>query len=480
VRGPEEVNERQLAAIGAATYNGGHHTVYQHAHFEFGLEAVSRQFVWNFLHSYPFYNSEQSSQRYVKLGEVRAYVPPLEGEALGIYQRQVNRAWDTYRELSELLLDDTRSVLDDLRHVTDQSTDRKRKRVAKEAEKKAIEIARYVIPVAAFTSMVHTISGITLHRLARLMHSGDTPRETALVISRMVDAVRQVDPDFFERIGDPPLETDEVPEFVQRGGMESETDPSFKDEFDRSLEGRMSVLVSHDERAESIVADAYRLAMGYSRDQVGDDEALQRIMDPALNPYRLDKLNVTFHSPLTRPLHHARYTFYKRISHTADSQEQRHRMVHGSRPQMLFTDSREPDYITPMLLQRNQRARAVYQRAMQDAWDAKNALLDRGVPREDALYLLPNAAAIRFVESGDLLFLLHKWVMRTCFNAQEEIYQSAMEEVEQVRAVHPRLMERVGPPCVVRVGLARPICTEGDHFCGVPVWLDFPDVERRI
>ena len=129
---------------------------------------------------------------------------------------------------------------------------------------------------------------------------------------------------------------------------------------------------------------------------------------------------------------------------------------------------------------RNAEARAVYERAMQDAWDAKNALLDLGVAREDALYLLRNATAIRFVESGDLLFQLHKWVMRTCFNAQEEIYQSAMEELDQVRSVHPRLMQRVGPPCVVRQGLIRPICTEGDHFCGVPVWLNFPDVERRI
>ncbi len=478
VRGPEEVNERQLEAIGTATYNGGHHTVFQHAHFEFGLEAISRHFVWNFLHSYPFYNSEQSSQRYVKLGEVRAYIPPLEGEALRIYKAQVERAWATYRELSGLLQADTRAILDELRHVTDHSTDRKRKRVARESEKKAIEVARYVIPVGAFTSMVHTISGITLHRLSRLMHSGDTPRETALVISRMVDCVRDVDPDFFERIGDPPLQPDEIPEFVQRGN--GTADPAFKEEFDRRLEGRMSVLVSHDENAETTVADAYRLAMGYSRDQLGDDEALRRILDPALNPYRLDKLNLTFHSTLTRPLHHARYTFYKRISHTADSQEQRHRMVHGSRPMLLFTDSREPDYITPMLLQRNAEARAVYDDAMQEAWNAKNALLDLGVAREDALYLLPNATAIRFVESGDLLFLLHKWVMRTCFNAQEEIYQSAMEELDQVRAVHPRLLQRVGPPCVVRQGLIRPICTEGDHFCGVPVWLNFPDVERRI
>jgi thymidylate synthase ThyX len=117
---------------------------------------------------------------------------------------------------------------------------------------------------------------------------------------------------------------------------------------------------------------------------------------------------------------------------------------------------------------------------MRDAWKAKNALIDLGVPREDAIYLLPNAAAVRFVESGDLLFFLHKWVMRTCFNAQEEIYRSAMEELEQVRAVHPRLLYRVGPPCVVRHRLARPVCTEGDHFCGVPVWLDFPAAQRPL
>ena len=61
------------------------------------------------------------------------------------------------------------------------------------------------------------------------------------------------------------------------------------------------------------------------------------------------------------------------------------------------------------------------------------------MPAQIALYLLPNAKAIRLVESGSLLHLLHKWTMRTCFNAQEEIYQASMEEVEQVRAALPAL-----------------------------------------
>jgi thymidylate synthase ThyX len=74
-----EVTDKQRDSIGPLTFEGGHHTVFQHAHFEFGLENISRQLVWSVLHSYPFYNSEQSSQRYVKLNEPRAFVPPITG-----------------------------------------------------------------------------------------------------------------------------------------------------------------------------------------------------------------------------------------------------------------------------------------------------------------------------------------------------------------------------------------------------------------
>ena len=117
---------------------------------------------------------------------------------------------------------------------------------------------------------------------------------------------------------------------------------------------------------------------------------------------------------------------------------------------------------------------------MREAWVAKNRLLELGVPLEFALYILPNAKTLRFVESGSLLALLHKWTLRTCFNAQEEIYLASMDELEQVRAAHPRIGKHIGPPCVIRNGLISPRCTEGTHFCGVPVWRDFPAVVRRL
>ena len=97
----EEISEKQRTTIGAATFYSGHHTVFQHAHFEFGLENVSRQFVWSFLHAHPFYNSEQQSQRYVRLDRALAYVPDMSNlyGAEAIFKRAVARAWDAYRQI---------------------------------------------------------------------------------------------------------------------------------------------------------------------------------------------------------------------------------------------------------------------------------------------------------------------------------------------------------------------------------------------
>ena len=478
VIGTSEITEGQRDLIGGLTFDAGHHTVYQHAHFEFGLENVSRQFVWAFLHSYPFYNSEQSSQRYVKLKEPRAFVPPLRGEALNVYECAVVRAWDRYAELSALLKDDAHAILKELRYVRPTTNPERLKQIDKDAEKRAIETARYVIPIGAFTSMVHTVSGIVLHRLYRMMNTGDTPHETRLVISEMVRLVKEWDPNFFEKVGPGPIASDDVPEMsLPKPGAGGDR---YAAEFDERLNGRWSRLRDASPDAEEIVAESVRSVFGLTQAEMPDDEALDRVMNPARNRYRLDILNVSHHSPLMRALHHATYVFEKRLSHTADSQDQRHRMVPASRPLMTFSDTQRPDYITPRLIAANARAKAVYDASMREAWTAKNRLLELGVPLEFALYVLPNAKTLRFVESGSLLSLLHKWTLRTCFNAQEEIYLASMDEISAVRALHPRIGRHLGPPCVIRNGLISPRCTEGTHFCGVPVWKDFPAVVRRL
>src|SRR5229473_484107 len=454
--GPEEITDKQRLNIGAATFYSGHHTVYQHAHFEFGLENVSRQFVWSFLHAHPFYNSEQQSQRYVRLTHALAYLPP-ESPGFGaaereIYEHAVARAWGYYRELTTLLQDGAREILGDIWHISPISHPKRVQKVDRQAEKRAIEVARYVLPVAAATTMVHTLSGIVLHRLWRMAAASDTPAEGRAVIGEMVARVREIDSQFFDRFGNAPMEPEEMPEWAQApigSGQAAESGASsdgvhpetrgvhpelrgeaFSREFDARLAGRVSLLTDFSPQAPRVVAEAYRAVLGLTESACSDAEAIDRLLNPARNTYRLETL--------------------------------------------------APDFLTPMLIAGNACAREVYERAMADAWAAKNELLDRGVPPEIALYLLPNAKAIRLVESGSLLHLLHKWTMRTCFNAQEEIYQASMEEVEQVRAALPAFGRYLGPPCYIRAGVASPICTEGSHFCGVKVWQEFPKIERRI
>ena len=145
---------------------------------------MSRQFVWSFLHAHPFYNSEQQSQRYVRLTHASAYLPaetPGFGSAeRAIYENAVARAWGYYRELTTLLQGDAREILGEIWHISPMSHPKRVQKVDRQAEKRAIEVARYVLPVAAATTMVHTISGIVLHRpVAHGCGVEDTPSRGA-------------------------------------------------------------------------------------------------------------------------------------------------------------------------------------------------------------------------------------------------------------------------------------------------------------
>ncbi|MBI5152267.1 FAD-dependent thymidylate synthase, partial [Candidatus Peregrinibacteria bacterium] len=258
----------------------------------------------------------------------------------------------------------------------------------------------------------------------------------------------------------------------------------WKDEFDKSLDSHISKLISFDRDAEAIIADAVRGVFGIRNAQLRDEAAIDLVMNPAKNPLLLDTLNSWHMSPIMRALNHANYTFKKRISHTADSQNQRHRMTPASRVMLTKAHTEKPDYIMPEIISRNEKAAEIYKNTMEMLWEAKNKLISLRVAPEFAIYLLPNAAAIRMTESGSILHLMHKWRMRSCFNAQTEIFDASMDELMQVREVHPNLAKYIGPPCFTRhlggmkgAGIEGP-CPEGGRWCGISVWLNFSRVKK--
>jgi flavin-dependent thymidylate synthase len=458
--------------IARETYAAGHHTTLQHATFQFAVEQVSRQTLWSFFHAHPFYNSEQVSQRYVEVKPGNVIRPEIPG-ALGLlYDTAVQDMMGCYQALIRLLQP---KVAQEFFRIF-PARRRAPEKWAGAIKKRAQEVARYVLPIGTFAHLYHTISGVTLHRYHRLCQQLDAPTETLLLVKAMVAEVNKLDPLFFQRIEDPiPLEQTLEHQTLAELGRVRASGPSaraFIRAFDAELGPLRSRLTDWTPGGEASVARGVRAVLGAGREELPDDAAIDRVLSPRQNPYLGEALVLTTISKLTRALSHSHYTFQKKLSHTADSQDQRHRMAPGSRPVLHahFVPG-EVDAITPELLAGVPEAGDLYQATLRRTWQAIERLLDGGVAEEMALYLLPNAFPIRFYESGDLLHLHHKWVHRLCYTAQEEIWRSSLEEVQQVRTVHPLLGRHIQPPCTLRkeAGLT-PFCPEGPRFCGVPVW----------
>jgi len=240
--------------------------------------------------------------------------------------------------------------------------------------------------------------------------------------------------------------------------------------------------VDYKKDNEAIVAQSVREILGVPSSILSDKKAIRLALDPSQNKLYGETLNLTTLSKLTRTLSHASYTFRKKISHTADSQDQRHRTTPASRPCLHRQITDDPDYITPELIRQDKKIERLYAETMEQTWEGINRLKALGVSDEFAMYLLPNAVAIRFTESGDLLNLRHKYAMRLCYNAQEEIWGASRDEVLQIREVNPTIGKYLMPPCGLReMAGVLPLCPEGERFCGVKVWrLKLKDYKRII
>lgn len=474
----ESISEKHFP-LAQSVYHAGHHTVFTHAYFQFELTNVSRHFIWSFLHSHPFYNSEQVSQRYVAIQDGAFAIPPLTGRALEVYRSCLTRQMEAYRLLNERLW----KVTEEAYFKRFPARRKAKDKYAKEIQKKCQEIARYVIPVSAFAYLVHTISGITLLRYYRLCNQFDTPFEQRLVVEKMVRELTTVDP-MYKVILEEELPIEETVEhdFFVHHPPRTEAPSAFVKEFDASLDGRVSKLVDYKVHQEAVLAQSVREVLGVTRAELGDEEAIRLALDPARNRIYGEALNLSTLSKVSRTLFHPHYTFRKKLSHAADSQDQRHRMTPGSRPVLTAHQSDEPDYITPVLVELDDGVKKFYDETMTRTWEDIRQLRALGVSAEFSSYLLPNAVSIRFAESADLLNLHHKMAMRLCYLAQEEIWRASVDEVEQIQQINPLIGRYLLPPCGIRhLADLRPYCPEGDRFCGERVWtLGIKEYQRVI
>ncbi len=468
------LNEKAFALM-TDLYRAGHHTTFQHAYFQFAITNISRLCVWSFLHSHPFYNSEQVSQRYVEVKEANVLIPPVSGKARNIYLDTIRMMMKAYHTLSQTLL----PIVEAEYFRIFPGRKYRASAYMNAIKKKALEVARYVLPLSTLTYLYHTVSALTVFRYWKVCRDYDVPTEQEIIARKMVDALLKIEPGYKILLDEPYSKEDLNLIYNHLSLIKPDIDKKrILERFDQTLGDAQSKLLWWSPQDESDILPVLETLLARS---INPEKGFDILLNPASSRALSGSLNVMMHTKLPRILQHVVYTFQKKLSHTADSQNQRHRTIVGSRPLIFKHWTDEPDYIIPALIASDAKALRIYTETMDTIFEQIKKFLQTSGNPEYASYLLPNAFPVRMVETGNLAYLRHKFAMRLCYNAQEEIWRISLQEWNEIRKIHPTLAHYLGPPCALRkMAELRPICPEGKRFCGIRVWELSPEEYTRL
>ena len=215
-------------------------------------------------------------------------------------------------------------------------------------------------------------------------------------------------------------------------------------------------LLYHTPDPERAIATAARLCYA----PVGADE-LMETMDDAKVEHILDIVIAGGHFST---LEHASFTFaVEGISRTCTHQLVRHRLAsYNQQSQRYVGFEKGFDYIVPASIKANDKALDLFISSMTEDKLAYQKLVEMGIPKEDARFVLPNAAESKIVITMNARELMHFFSIRCCNRAQWEIREMAWKMLELAREKAPHVFETAGPGCV------RGKCPEGKMTCGNP------------
>ena len=170
-------------------------------------------------------------------------------------------------------------------------------------------------------------------------------------------------------------------------------------------------------------------------------------------------------------LEHASFTFAADgVSRALTHQLVRHRLASFNQQSQRYVQFKgKVAHVKPQTICENNDASQAFDQALDACVKAYHTMIDTGVPKEDARYILPNATESKIVITMNARELLHFFELRCCRRAQHEIRELAHKMLELVRPTAPYIFATAGAPCV-----SGP-CKEGKMSCGNP----YPKASRE-
>ncbi len=127
-------------------------------------------------------------------------------------------------------------------------------------------------------------------------------------------------------------------------------------------------------------------------------------------------------------IEHASATFeLSGISRACSHQLVRHRLASYSQESQRYVELTAPEWVVPPAIQADPEARAVWEQFTAQVGAAYEALRARGIRKEDARFVLPNATATRLVVTMNFRELRHFFRLRITPAAQWEIREVAVQ-----------------------------------------------------
>jgi thymidylate synthase (FAD) len=141
-------------------------------------------------------------------------------------------------------------------------------------------------------------------------------------------------------------------------------------------------------------------------------------------------------------IEHASATFeISGISRACSHQLVRHRLASYSQESQRYVDMSDPQFVIPPDIADNPRAMEIWRGVVDEIKAAYQELRELGIRKEDARFLLPNAAATRIVMTMNFRELRHFIRLRSQLAAQWEIRELANQILDIMHEVAPSVFQ---------------------------------------